>query len=141
MSPRSAWLCIPFALSTLTDGTFSCACTHTHTMGLSECDEIVHLIDDLSLLLEAKRRDAIAKAAVSDAAVSASGGANGAALAATAAADANLVAGLNEHYMRSPGGTGKSILQHFFVFSQKCKPLESSPLRDTGCSHARPRVL
>jgi hypothetical protein len=96
MSPRSAWLCIPFALSTLTDGTFSCACTHTHTMGLSECDEIVHLIDDLSLLLEAKRRDAIVKVAVSAAAVSASGGANGAALAATAAADANLVAGLNE---------------------------------------------
>jgi len=32
-APRSAWLCIPFALSTLTDGAFSCACEHEHTMG------------------------------------------------------------------------------------------------------------
>ena len=94
-TPRSAWLCFPFALSTLTDGAFSCACDHEHTMGPHECDEIVHLIDDLSLLLEAKRRDAMATARASAAAVTA-GAANDAALAATAAADAHLVAELNE---------------------------------------------
>ena len=94
-TPRRAWLCIPFALSTLTDGAFSCACEHEHTMGPPECDEIVYLIDDLSLLLEAKRRDALAKAAASTAAVSACI-TNNAALAATAAADADLVAELNE---------------------------------------------
>ena len=94
-SPRSAWLCIPFALSTLTDGAFSCACNHEHTMGPPECDEIVHLMDDLSLLLEERRRNAMAKAATSATAVLA-GGADAAALAATAAVDANLVAELNE---------------------------------------------
>ena len=94
-TPRSAWLCIPFALSTLTDGAFSCACEHEHTMGPSECDEIVHFIDDLSLLLEAKRRSAMVTAAASAAAVTAGVG-DAAALAATAAVNADLVAELNE---------------------------------------------
>ena len=94
-TPRSAWLCIPFALSTLTDGAFSCACEHEHTMGPSECDEIVYLIDDLSLLLEARRRGAMAMAAASAAAVAAGVG-DAAALAATEAVDADLVAELNE---------------------------------------------
>lgn len=41
--PCSAWLCILHGLSTLTDGVFSCPCSHEHRMGPAECDEIEFL--------------------------------------------------------------------------------------------------
>ena len=91
-TPRSAWLCIPYALSTLTDGAYSCLCDHDHTMGPSRCDEIVHLIEDLSQLLETKRHKATARAARSAAAAITAGCGGGGA----AEADANVVAELNE---------------------------------------------
>ena len=76
-------------------------------MGPPECDEIVHLTKDLSLLLEAKRRDAMSKAAkTAAAAVTATAAAAATTTAATAAAaaaaqttaqmDADLVEELNE---------------------------------------------
>ena len=101
-APRSARLCIPYALSSLTDGAFGCSCSHEHTLGPRECDEIEGLVDDLSYVLEERRRSAIATAAAS-AALTQAGTAttNGCPIAAgkrqaTADRDADLVAELNE---------------------------------------------
>ena len=49
-APRSARLCIPYALSSLTDGAFGCSCSHEHTLGPRECDEIEGLVDELEAM-------------------------------------------------------------------------------------------
>ena len=97
--PCSGWLCIPFGLSALTDGDFSCPCSHEHNMGPAECDEIEFLITDLSRRLEEKRFIAIARAdssAANTKHAADAGASAAAALTAAAASDADALAGLNE---------------------------------------------
>ena len=76
-------------MSTLTDGDFGCPCAHEHITGPAECDEIEHLIEDISCVLEEKRYTAMVKAAASAAIVAT-------AATDTADHDADVVAELNE---------------------------------------------